>query len=918
MALTPKSAAVFLIDCSASMGRLRDINETDGQDARIRRRSALDVMCEYVKAKIVQRIVRDLKTIPASVILYGYPKTKNILTTRQKEEAAERGETFDRKEDLYRGFYELLPLTFAFDKTLVERVDEARAGLGGDGDLLSAIILGLETLDAQPLIKTYKTKEIYILTDGESETNWDGWERTAQQLNIKGMSVKVVGMNFDDEQIGFVEKSKPETKRVNEQHLQQIVDRLDTQPSFVANALLAIESIATPQIRSVDSRADRMTLKLGDPSSHPDRALTLYIEVKKAVVPAAPQSMKKMSMTGFERVQAFASQTQSQQNRGTKRAPEDRDDDKVADGHDTQDDGDIQDGEEGETRVLSREEKERADKLEAERLAARFKEQTRREQRAQMRAGQDLSMGNIGADLDKTLRDAGLAVSDALDADLASHSVSMEKRYYYRPVPKPEDPLDNGKVKSKKKRAGNESVEEGESDDENDREIQDPTVLVDAHYYGGSLIPVGDLEDDVGVLSGLQTGMEIVAFTKQADVRYDWRMGDVFYVYAAAGQTGSEKVFSALTNGMNEKKCCAVVRFVKKGFTSFKSGLVRTPDPQIGILFPAFTDDAEYCYWIRMPFSEDIRPFDFPSLENLFNRKHVHLEKHPHLPTSAMDEAMDNFVDAMDLSTAGTLDAAGEPTPWFNIEESFSPAVHNIQNTLVFRMSNPDAELPPAPKVITKYMDPPVGVLARADEARRAVIAAFSPKLVPPKPKKFNKATTNFAGIGTEEEEKVERDRLFSKPAAVEAGNENVGRTTDAGTALSKQEQPMGEDKDDVEDAEPDTDEDEPETEDEEDDVVVVGRGEPIGSRVEKARKLVEQSFSTQSYQKASDELRKARKEAVEHGAASAYNDALRSFVDAVRLKKSDYLARLRSEGLGLLDAGGVPAAEAEAFLESF
>ncbi|GAA5892625.1 hypothetical protein JCM5296_006178 [Sporobolomyces johnsonii] len=891
MALTPRSAAVFLIDCSASMGRLRDIKEKDGQDERIRQRSALDVMCEYVKAKLVQRIVRDLRTIPASVILYGHPKTKNVLTTRQKEEAAARGEKFDRKEDLYRGFYELLPLTFAFDKTLVERVDEARAGLGADGDLLSAIILGLETLDAQPSIKTYKIKEIYILTDGESETDWDGWERTAQQLNLKGMSVKVVGMDFDDEEVGFVEEHKPEIKRVNEQHLQRMVDMLKAQPSFISNASLAIESITTPQIRAVESRADRMTLKLGNSSSHPDRALTLYIEVKKAIVPAALQSMKKMSMTGFERVQAFASQTLGQQYRGTKRAHGDR--------HGS----DVQDAKEGETRVLGQEEEKKAEELEADRLAARFKEQTSREQRAQMLAGQEFSMSNIGADLDKTLRDAGLAVSDALDADLASHSVSMDKRYYYRPVPKPEDPLKVDKGKGKKKSAGNESDVEGGSDDENDREIQDPTVLVDAHHYGGSLIPVGDLEDDVGMLGGLQTGMEIVAFTKQADVRYDWRMGDVFYVYAAAGQTGSEKAFSALINGMNEKSSCAVVRFVKKGSTSSKTGLVRMPDPQIGILFPAFTDDAEHCYWVRMPFSEDIRAFDFPSLENIFNRKHVRLEKHPHLPTPAQDEAMDNFVDAMDLSKAGPLDAAGEPTPWFNIEESFSPAVHNIQNTLVFRMSNPDGELPPVPKVLTKYMDPPVSVSARADEARRAVIGAFSPKLIPPKPKKVNRATANFAGIGTDDEEKVERSRLFPKQAAVEAGNEDVEMADVAGTGLPKQEpeQPMDEDKDDVEGAEPDTDEGEPETEDEEG-YDVVGRGELVESLVEKARKLVEQSFSTQNYRKASDELRQARKVAVEHGASSAYNNALRSFVDAVRPKKSDYLARLESEGLGLLD----------------
>ncbi|GAA5873400.1 hypothetical protein JCM1840_007371 [Sporobolomyces johnsonii] len=156
-------------------GQAREIKENDRQDMRIRQRRALDVMCEFVMAKIVQRIARNLKTTPTSVILYGHRQTKNIITSREKETATESGETFDHKEDLYRGFYVLLPLTITFDKTLVKKIDEAEAGLGGDGDLLFAFILGLEMLDAQPSIKTYNTKEIYILTDDESETDWGAW-----------------------------------------------------------------------------------------------------------------------------------------------------------------------------------------------------------------------------------------------------------------------------------------------------------------------------------------------------------------------------------------------------------------------------------------------------------------------------------------------------------------------------------------------------------------------------------------------------------------------------------------------------------------------------------------------------------------------------------------------------------------------
>lgn len=79
-------------------------------------------------------------------------------------------------------------------------------------------------------------------------------------------------------------------------------------------------------------------------------------------------------------------------------------------------------------------------------------------------------------------------------------------------------------------------------------------------------------------------------------------MGDVFYVYASVGQSGSEKLFSAFINGMEERAACAVVRFVKKGFMSTKAQTHIMPDPQVGILFPATDREtkSEFCYYIRV------------------------------------------------------------------------------------------------------------------------------------------------------------------------------------------------------------------------------------------------------------------------------------------------------------------------------
>lgn len=76
-------------------------------------------------------------------------------------------------------------------------------------------------------------------------------------------------------------------------------------------------------------------------------------------------------------------------------------------------------------------------------------------------------------------------------------------------------------------------------------------------------------------------------------------MGDVFYVYGAPGYSASEKTLSAFINAMYERSSVALVRFVKKGGT--RNGRFCLPDPMLGILYPAITEEGlEFCYWARV------------------------------------------------------------------------------------------------------------------------------------------------------------------------------------------------------------------------------------------------------------------------------------------------------------------------------
>lgn len=60
-----------------------------------------------------------------------------------------------------------------------------------------------------------------------------------------------------------------------------------------------------------------------------------------------------------------------------------------------------------------------------------------------------------------------------------------------------------------------------------------------------------------------------------------------------------------------------------------------------------------------MPFADDVRKYTFPSLETLYNKAGEEVTEHPYLPTEAQQDAMDRFVEAMDLTSAGEKDENG-------------------------------------------------------------------------------------------------------------------------------------------------------------------------------------------------------------------------------------------------------------------
>jgi hypothetical protein len=168
-------------------------------------------------------MIRNLKTLPVTVLSYCVPKTKNTLTARAKDSGS-----YDKEMDGYRHMYENVHLDWTVGQRTLEAIDQIQAGAGPDvkdpetelsdgewrtangpkvrgarGHVLTqsnrptahtALILALETVHTVDKArgKATWTREIYLLTDGESSSDWDRWEETAQRMNERGISLKVM------------------------------------------------------------------------------------------------------------------------------------------------------------------------------------------------------------------------------------------------------------------------------------------------------------------------------------------------------------------------------------------------------------------------------------------------------------------------------------------------------------------------------------------------------------------------------------------------------------------------------------------------------------------------------------------------------------------------------------------------------
>lgn len=152
-------------------------------------------------------------------------------------------------------------------------------------------------------------------------------------------------------------------------------------------------------------------------------------------------------------------------------------------------------------------------------------------------------------------------------------------------------------------------------------------------------------------------------------------------------------------------------------------------DPTLVLLAPSIERDYECLFEVELPFAEDMRMYKFPPLDRIVTISGKVIKEHRHLPTQALQDAMDDFVDQMDISTFDKdeegyvlsrrtvrlgANSARNPAEYAAMDNTYSPMLHRLNQVVRYRAVHPEGQVPPPFDILMKYMNPPDELMEKA------------------------------------------------------------------------------------------------------------------------------------------------------------------------------------------------------------
>ncbi|KAF5229383.1 hypothetical protein FAUST_10453 [Fusarium austroamericanum] len=247
--------------------------------------------------------------------------------------------------------------------------------------------------------------------------------------------------------------------------------------------------------------------------------------------------------------------------------------------------------------------------------------------------------------------------------------------------------------------------------------------LAKGYEYGRTAVHISESEHNITKID-TQKSFSIIGFIPCAKYEPFLNIGETCVTIARKFDAKSAIALSSLVWALSELESYAIARIVTKD----------GKDPLLVLLAPGVEPDMECLYDIPLPFAEDIRSYQFPPLDRVITVTGQTVNKHRLLPTDELNDAMSDYVDAMDLSTYG-MDDDGNPSEYVPIDETFNPTVHRVNHAVKARAVYPENPVPDTPSILLRFAQPTQDLIEKVQSKTDALIQAADVKKVPPKVK---------------------------------------------------------------------------------------------------------------------------------------------------------------------------------------
>ncbi|KAI0391507.1 Ku70/Ku80 N-terminal alpha/beta domain-containing protein [Xylariaceae sp. FL0594] len=253
----------------------------------------------------------------------------------------------------------------------------------------------------------------------------------------------------------------------------------------------------------------------------------------------------------------------------------------------------------------------------------------------------------------------------------------------------------------------------------------DRDELAKGYEYGRTAVHISESEFNITKIETTKS-FSIVGFVSQEKYEPFLNMGEAGMTVAQKINDAAALKLSSFIHSLHELESYAVARLVTKD----------GKEPILVLLAPNIEPDFECLYDVPLPFAEDVRNYPFPPLDKVITvQGNTITENHRNLPSKELQDAMDDYVDAMDISSWERDDEGHRTLEYAPVEDLYSPPLHRINQVVRHRATYPNQPVPPIPPILLKYANPPKDLLEKAKSDLEDLIDKAIVKKVPPKAK---------------------------------------------------------------------------------------------------------------------------------------------------------------------------------------